>query len=223
MQLTRKRIIAAAMDMIERDGVEAVSMARLATDLGCGLVALYHFVPSRSALLDLVADAMTSAVEIPPGFVGDWLEQVRVQAIGFRQVALTHPHCATLMVGRPPTSARAMRPVEDALASLRGAGVDGHEAVRVVRALLAYTMGSVLNSTGSPLACDGTASADAAEDGSHRPRLRPTEFPNVTELAAQFAGRDPDADFEFGLDLLVRAVATLARAAPALAGERLRP
>ena len=58
MQTTRKRIISAAIDLIERDGIEAFSMRRLAAELGCGLMSLYHHVPSRSSLLDGIAVAV---------------------------------------------------------------------------------------------------------------------------------------------------------------------
>jgi AcrR family transcriptional regulator len=96
MQLTRKLIIGAAIELIEQDGVDAVSMQRLASELGCGVVSLYHHVPSRSALLDGVADAVMSGIAVTSVPGTDWQEQVRAQARAFRQITRAHPRCAML-------------------------------------------------------------------------------------------------------------------------------
>ena len=204
MQLTRKRIIATAMELIERDGVEAVSMQGLATELECGVMSLYSHVPSRPALLDGVADALISGIEITRAPDGCWQQEIRAQAMVFRQIARAHPRCAMLVAGRPLSSARIVRPLEAALATLRAAGFGRQESVRIVRALAAYVVGSLLREVGA-----APGLADAGDDGSHRPRLPAAEFPQLSELAAELRDRDPDADFEFGLDLLLGAAATL--------------
>lgn len=204
MQLTRKRIIAAAMELIERDGVEAISMRRLATELGCGVMSLYNHVPSKSALLDGVADAVMSGIEVNSVPGPGWEEQVRAQARAFRQIARAHPRCTMVVVSRPPASASMVRPVETALASLRAAGFGGQDAVRIVRAFVAYIIGSLLREVGV-----APGLGDDDETGEHRPHLRAAEFPQVTVLITKLSRSDPDADFEFGLDLLVHAIAAL--------------
>jgi AcrR family transcriptional regulator len=206
MQLTRKGIVAAAMDLIERDGVEAVSMRRLATELGCGVMSLYNHVPSKSALLDGVADAVVSGIETTSVPGAGWQEQVRAQARAFRHIARAHPRCTMVVVSRPPSSASMVRPVENALATLREAGFGGHDAVRIVRAFVAYIMGSLLREVG---AVAGRSDGDGEVAEPHRPLLRPAEFPQMTELSAELGTQDPDADFEFGLDLLVHAISAL--------------
>jgi AcrR family transcriptional regulator len=212
MQLTRKLIISAAMELIEQDGVEAVSLRRLANELGCGVVALYNHVPSKSALLDGVADAVMSGLAATSVPGADWQEQVRAQARAFRQIAKAHPRCAIVVVSRPPSSAAIVRPVEEALATVRDAGFGRAEAVRIVRAFVDYIIGSLLSEAAVAwAAADGDGVADV-----RRPRLRASEFPHVTDLGSELSSRDHDADFEFGLDLLMRAVASLqpAQAAP---------
>jgi|HubBroStandDraft_6_1064221.scaffolds.fasta_scaffold44630_2 AcrR family transcriptional regulator len=205
MQLTRKLIIGAAIELIEQDGVDAVSMQRLASELGCGVVSLYHHVPSRSALLDGVADAVMSGIAVTSVPGTDWQEQVRAQARAFRQITRAHPRCAMVVISRPASSAAIVRPAEDALATLRAAGFGRAEAVRIVRAFVAYIVGSVL-----PVAAVSPGLADGGDDGDRpRPRLRAAEFPQVTDLAPELSGSDDEAGFEFGLDLLIRAVAAL--------------
>lgn len=208
MQLTRKRIITTAMDLIEREGVEALSMRRLAAVLGCGVVSLYCYVPSKAALLDGVADAVMSGIKLPPASVRPtdpacWPQQMRAQAMAFREIARQRPRCAMAVVSRRPSSAGTLRPVEHALATLSDAGFGYPESVRIIRALIAYVMGSVLGEVG--VAPD----LDADDGETRRPRLRPGEFPHLVTLAAEHAVSNPDVDFEFGLDLLLRSVAAM--------------
>jgi AcrR family transcriptional regulator len=201
VQLTRKRVIAAAMELIERAGVEAVGMPRLATELGCSVTSLYDQVPSKSALLDGIAEVVLSGIDITYG-PGSWQEQVRAQARALRQVCREHPRCSMAVIGRPPASASIVRPAERALATLRAAGFGGQDAVRIMRAVAAYIMGSLLREAG---AAPGLGDLDDAE--SRRPRLRAAEFPQVRSLTAELNDDDPDAEFEFGLDLLLHSLA----------------
>jgi AcrR family transcriptional regulator len=208
VQLTRRRVITTAMDLIEREGIEALSMHRLAAVLGCGVVSLYCYVPSKAALLDGVADAVMSGIELHParGSAPDaacWPERIRAQATAFREIASKRPRCAMAIVTRRPSSASTLRPVEQALATLSEGGFGHQESVRVIQALIAYVMGSVLRDI------EVAPDLDADDGRSYRPRLRPGEFPHLVTLAAEPAASDPDADFEFGLDLLMRSVAAM--------------
>jgi AcrR family transcriptional regulator len=205
MQLTRSRIITAAIKLIEADGVEAISMYRLATELGCSVMCLYHHVPSKCALLDGVADEVMSAIELTSMPHGRWDERLHAQAIAFRKVARTYPRCAMAAASRRPTSARILRPAENALAVLADAGFGGQDAARIVRAFLAYTIGSIVREVGvAPRLTDGEDAITA------RPSLRQSEFPQITQLSAELRTGDPEADFEFGLALLLQAVAARA-------------
>jgi AcrR family transcriptional regulator len=208
MQLTRERIVTAAVDLIEREGAEAVSMRRVATGLGCGVMSLYNHVPSKSALLDFVAERVMSAIEFTPMPDAGWADQVRAQARAFRAITRTYPRCTMVVVSRPNTSATGLRPMEHALATLREAGFGGSEAVHIVRAFVAYIIGSLLREMG---VAPGISGPDGSDEGGtvRRPKLSQQEFPQVTSLAAELAHKDPEADFEFGLDLLVHAIAAL--------------
>jgi AcrR family transcriptional regulator len=217
MQLTRERIVAAAVELIEREGVDAVSMRRLAAELGSGVMSLYNHVPSKDALLDGVAEQVMSGIDFSSEPGAGWEDQVRAQARAFRQIARAHPRCTMVVVSRPNASATGLRPIEHALATLRGAGFAGDEAVRIVRAFVAYIVGSLLREVGvapslaQPQHQPARPPHDAPPVRQHR--LNPAEFPQVTDLTAELMHKDHDADFEFGLELLVRAVADLRLAA----------
>ncbi len=207
MPPSRSRIIGAAMDLIERDGLHAVTMQRLATALGCGVVALYSHVPSIQALLDGVADAVMSGTGVAPASAASWEDQLVAQARALREAARAHPRCAALAASRPPSSAVRLHPLEHALAALRSAGLGKQDSVRVVRAFAAYAVGSLLREADAMAGLAGPESAVISR------RLRKTEFPQVTDLAAELTRQDPDADFEFGLRLLVHATTALLPAA----------
>jgi AcrR family transcriptional regulator len=211
VQLTRGRVIAAAMALIEAEGAQAVSMTRLATELGCGLVALYSHVPSTHALLDGVVGALVSGIEVaePPG--PDWVARLRAQAEAARRVTSAHPRCTIAVAGRPPATAAALRPAEQTLGTLCAAGFSGPDAIRIMRALAAFLVGCVVLEVG---VAPSLRAADPDAAGSSRPVLRRASFPQLTALVAEWPGActdaDPDALFEFGLELLLRGTAALA-------------
>jgi AcrR family transcriptional regulator len=183
MQLTRKRIIATAIELIEREGVEAASMARLATELGCGVLLLYGLVPSRAELLDGVADEVVSGIVMAgPPEIG-WQDQVRALAWAFRQLARVLPRCAVLALSRPTVPASAVKLAQGVLFSLLDAGFPGPEAMRIMRVVATYVKGAALNEAG--LIC-GVRGAGADDGETRRLGL--------------------DEDFELGLDLLLRAI-----------------
>jgi AcrR family transcriptional regulator len=213
------------MALIEAEGAQAVSMTRLATELGCGLVALYGHVPSAQALLDGVAAAVVSGIEVSGSSVTTvpepgWPTQVRAQVRAARRVVTAHPRCTIAVAGRPPATAAQLRPAEQMLGTLLAAGFGGADAVRIMRALAAYLVGSLVREVGvSP-----GPPHDNAE--STRPVLRSASFPHLTALSAELTGGAadtcPDGDFEFGLELLLLGMAARADARSARGGPPLR-
>jgi hypothetical protein len=192
------------MRLIEAEGAQAVSMTRLAADLGCGLVPLYGQVPSQADLLDGIAAALVSGAAVAKVAGGDWRDDLRSQARGLRSAARQYPRCAVAISGRAPATAAMLRPAEQALATLRTAGFGGQDAVRITRAVAAYLAGSLARDVGVAPGLRGD------DDGDRRRRhLTVADFPHLTSLAAELADADPGADFELGLDLLIRGIDAL--------------
>ncbi|HKD89335.1 MAG TPA: TetR/AcrR family transcriptional regulator C-terminal domain-containing protein [Streptosporangiaceae bacterium] len=207
MQLSRKRIIAAAIELIEADGVEAASMQRLATELGCGLMPLYNHVSSHNALLDGVADEVMSGIAWTSMPDASPQDRVRALACAVRQVAMAHPRCAMLALTRRGVPASLARPAETALSALREAGFSGPGAVLIVRAFASYLVGVLAREAG--FAPGLTEADDSAR------QLRPVEFPQLTEWQSELRASDIDGDFEFGAELLARAITARASCATA--------
>jgi Tetracyclin repressor-like, C-terminal domain len=115
-------------------------------------------------------------------------------------------------VSRPATSAAELLPMEHALTLLRSAGFSEEDAVRVVRMFIGYIVGSLLREVGvAPgLLPQRPLGQDQSVLQADRPLgLDPADFPHVTSMTAEIMHRDHDADFEFGLNLLVHAISEL--------------
>jgi AcrR family transcriptional regulator len=193
MQLTRDRIIDAAVQLIEREGVDAVSMRRVATELGSAPMSLYNHVPSKAALLDGVVEQVAAGIQRPEP-TASWEDDVRAQARAFRAIAHAYPRCTMLVVSRPASTA-ATQTIEHALATLRAAGFGEDDAARTVRAFVAYIVGSLVREFG--ISPSVTAETEAPETELQAPRLSRAEH---------------DADFEFGLEVLLRGITDRRRA-----------
>jgi AcrR family transcriptional regulator len=200
--LSRARIVAAAIDLVEREGAEAVSMRRIAAELGVGVMSLYNHVPNKDALLNGVAEAVLSEIEFTDDPDAHWTDRVRAQARAFRQIAHGHPRSTMLVVSRQLHSNAGLLPVERALATLRGAGFDGIDAVRVLRLFIAFIVGSLLREVGmTPTFAPVRTSADDAEE------VDPVLFPEVSALSSLLHDCDHEAEFDFGVELLIQAIA----------------
>ena len=210
--LSRDLIVRTAVTLIERDGIGAVSMRRLAAELGTGAMSLYNHVPSKAALLDAVAEHILDGMDLDADPAADWREAARTLARGFRQVAIRYPRSVTVVVSRQSNSTTTLRPTELALATVRAAGFDGRTAVRAMRAVVNYVLGCLVHEAGRTEAswsAEGHRHLDDAE-------LAAAGLPNVRELLPALAEHDSEADFEFGLELLISALDGLPR------GEALR-
>ncbi|TRW43093.1 TetR/AcrR family transcriptional regulator [Georgenia yuyongxinii] len=203
--LTRDRVLAAALSLVDAEGVDALTMRRLARELGCNAMALYRYAASRDALLDgVVETVMTDLVILADGT--DWEAQLRRTAHEFRSIALAHPHVVPLLVTRPlstPLGLRPLgtvRPLEMLLTLLVGAGFSAEDALHVYRVYFGFLYGHVLTEL-QELVASPEESDDLLRLGLHR--LPPGEFPLVRQLASALAGYDGVTELDEGLDILL--------------------
>jgi AcrR family transcriptional regulator len=207
--LSRDRIIRAAVDLIEREGADALSMRALAAGLGVAVMSLYNHVPSKAALLDGVAESIMGGMSVADDSAAHWTERGRALVRAFRKVAHDHPRCVTIVLTRKIDAPSGLRPVERALAIADDAGFDGETSVRIMRALLAYALGAQLREVGAAKMLDYLPEDSARHPG----QLDAAEFPHVVALRQNLLRHDPETDFEFGLDLLINALDALPRRA----------
>jgi AcrR family transcriptional regulator len=205
--LTRDRIVQAATELIEREGSDALSMRRVAAELGVAVMSLYNYVPSKAALLDAVAERILAGMIVADDPAMDWTERARALVRAFRKVAHDHPRSITLVLTRRVDAPSGMRPVEHALAIAADAGFDGQTSVRIMRALLAYAIGAQMREVGAAKMLDYLPK-DRADRLAFLDR---TEFPQVVALQQALLSHDPETDFEFGLNLLITGLNALPR------------
>ena len=149
-QVTPPLILQTALAIIDRDGVDGLSMRRLSDAVGRDPAVLYRHVPNKAAVLDGVAEIVLAQLSVDTADP-DWAGQLRTVAHDFRRLALAHPNVVPLLVTRPlatPLGQRppgTLRPLEDVLALLTSAGFTGDDALHIYRVLFAYLYGHVLN------------------------------------------------------------------------------
>jgi AcrR family transcriptional regulator len=204
-KITRDAVLAAALEIIDRDGTDALSMRRLARALNRDPMILYRHAPNKAALLDGVAETVLAQLRVDSADP-DWAGQLRQVARRFRALALAHPHVVPLIVTRPlatPLALRplgTLRPLEDILALLTRAGFTGPDALHIYRALFGFLNGHVLDELQ-----ELTVSPDETDDllrlGLHR--LPVGEFPLLRGLAPVLASYDGAVELERGLDILL--------------------
>jgi AcrR family transcriptional regulator len=209
-KITRDVVLAAALEIIDRDGAEGLSMRRLARALNRDPMILYRHAPNKAALLDGVAETVLAQLRVNPADP-DWAAQLRAIARDYRRLALAHPHVVPLLVTRPlatPLALRpqgTLRPLEDVLALLTGAGFSGPDALHIYRALFGFLHGHVLDEL-QEVVEKPEETDDLLRLGLHR--LPIGEFPLLRSLASVMASYDGAAELERGLDMLLAGLAT---------------
>jgi AcrR family transcriptional regulator len=149
-QLTRSMILRTALEIVDRDGMDRLSMRRLSEALGRDPAMLYRHVPNKAAVLDGVAEIVLAQLAVNTADP-DWVGQLRTVARDFRQLALAHPNVVPLLVTRPLATPLGQRPpgmlrhLEDVLALLTGAGFTVDDALHAYRVLFGFLYGHILN------------------------------------------------------------------------------
>ena len=209
-KITRDLVLTTALQIIDRDGADGLSMRRLARALDRDPMILYRHAPGKAALLDGVAETVLAQLKVDPADP-DWAGQLRAVARDYRALALAHPHVVPLLVTRPlatPLALRppgTLRPLEDILALLTRAGFSGADALHIYRALFGFLHGHVLNEL-QELVDNPDETDDLLRLGLHR--LPIGQFPLLRSLAPVLAAYDGAAELERGLDILLTGLAT---------------
>jgi AcrR family transcriptional regulator len=213
--LTREAIVAAAIKLLDAEGLDGFSMRRVAEELDTGAASLYWHVGSKDGLLDLVMEEVIGEMEVPDPEPERWEEQLREVARKMRETILRHRDIVRVSIGRIPMGPNALRLNERVLAILRAGGVPDELAVQSFLLLISVVNGFTMDETGYVEEPPETAPPmdQAAEMvRGYLGSLPPDQFPNVIEVADHFAMTDQDARFELLLDLFVDGLATRAQA-----------
>jgi AcrR family transcriptional regulator len=203
--LTRDQVLRTALDIIDREGVDSLSMRRLGKVLGRDPMTLYRFADTKTQLLDGVVELVIDELTVD-STDDDWQAQLRLVARRFRDIAVAHPHVVPLMVTRPlatPLALRphgTLRPLEATLALLVRSGFTDVDALHVYRLFFGFLYGHVLNEL-QELVDNPEETDDLLRLGLHRLPIK--EFPLLRGLAPALASYDGATELERGLDTLL--------------------
>ncbi|MER6036024.1 TetR/AcrR family transcriptional regulator [Streptomyces sp. NPDC001835] len=193
--LTDHQLASAALAVIDRDGLSALSMRAVAQELGMSTMGVYRYVQDREDLERLVVERVLSEVDTAaPDAGAPWRDRIEVMARRLRDTVGAHPEAIPLTVVHRHRSPAGLRWSETVLAILTTAGISGERRVIALRALLGYLIGAIQLEHLGPLAGPGTTAIT---------RLPPDEFPHMTQTARTARTMDADREFLGGLRLLL--------------------
>jgi AcrR family transcriptional regulator len=194
-RLSRPAIFKAALQLLDAEGTQALTMRRLGSEMGVEAMSLYRHVSSKDALLDGIGGQLLSELDVAGGD-GDWAVTADRLMLGLRAIAKAHPAAFALVGLRALNTIEAMRPVEALLVALRHGGFPPDRAVAAFRLFSGYLRGYAL----SEIAGFTLTSANHGLTGEQLP---PDEFPAIRGLAAEFGRQPTDDDFRAGIATIV--------------------
>ena len=203
--LSRDEVLAAAVRLVDADGLDGLTMRRLGQELGRDPMALYRYTRNREALLDGVAEHVLDQLDIPTEG-SEWQVELRRIAHDVRALAMAHPHVVPLLVTRPPMTPLGLRPLgtlrplERILELLTNAGFPPADALHVYRTYFGFLFGSLLNEL-QEVSHDPEESEALLRLGLHR--LPAEQFPLLRGLASELVRFDGAAELDRGLEALL--------------------
>jgi AcrR family transcriptional regulator len=210
--LSRKRVLQAAVALADEEGIEALSMRRLADELGVKAMSLYNHVANKDDLLDGIVDAAYREIAIPSAEV-DWKTQIRELAVSFHETMLRHPWASGQQVHQKPGPGR-LRYGDTLLGYFRGSGFSKDLTYHAYHVIESYILGFTFQVL-SYRNIDMEQFADIAASFM-RGEFR-DEYPHFTEHAQQHMEPEPGQNdvnaYELGLDVLLDGLERLRDAA----------
>ncbi|MPZ84236.1 MAG: TetR family transcriptional regulator [Actinophytocola sp.] len=193
--LTPTAVAAATVAVIDRDGLDALTMRTVAKELGMATMSLYRYVSDRAELEALVVDHVLAGIDLSPPTGADWRARVTVLIERMRDAVRAHSGMVPLMVRHRHSSPASLHWIEATLTVLTDAGFRGVDRAIAQRTVVGFLIGALQSEYYGPLSGTGTATMA---------RLSAEEFPTLTETAADAREIPPDEEFRRGLDIVLR-------------------
>jgi AcrR family transcriptional regulator len=208
-RLSRALVLRAALEIADEGGLDALTMQRIGRRLGVEAMSLYRHVRNKEDILDGIVDLVFEEIGLPGDDV-DWLDALRMRATSTRDVLARHPWAVGRMESRVQPGPANLHHHDTVLGILFGAGFSSTMATHAYSLLDAYIYGFALQQSNAHLITPDTLSevtGDVIE------RMAGDEYPHMQRVGRELmiAGFEFGREFEFGLDLILRAVGQLPR------------
>ena len=202
--LSRDRVLHVAIELADENGLDGLTMRKLAKELGVEAMSLYNHVANKDDLLDGMIDIVFSEID-PPAADGDWKQELRKRAVSTRQALLRHRWAVGEMEGRSDHGPSNLRVHDAVLGCLRGAGFSVEMSVHGMSVQDAYIYGFALQQTDmTPETAEDFAAVAQQQMVDYADAL--AEYPHLVEVVGGYvatAGYDYEAEFVFGLDVIL--------------------
>ena len=197
--LSRERILNAAIELADEDGIEALTMRRLGRRLGVEAMSLYNHVTDKDDILDGMVELITSEFEVPIN-LPDWRSSIRSSTVSAHEALRRHPWASGVIESRARSGPVRLHLLDATIGVLTGAGFPMPVVIRTLMALDSHTYGFTLQEQAWPFPVE-----DAPEMATALAAELPADYPNMAAMVAFVATTQPGTilEFEFGLDLLL--------------------
>ncbi|MGA8211336.1 MAG: TetR/AcrR family transcriptional regulator C-terminal domain-containing protein [Nocardioidaceae bacterium] len=206
--LNRERTLSVALAVADAEGIEAVTMRRLARELGVEAASLYHHVRGKEEILDGLVEAVASKIELPKGFAS-WRQSISQRAHHTRATLRNHPWAVSLMASRTSPGPATLRLLETGIQYFREGGFSIVLAAQAISTVDSYVHGFVLQEVNLPFRDESEL---AVMTGAIMERFPASEFPYLFELTLEHVlqpGYDYGQEFDSGLKVVLDGVAAL--------------
>ena len=207
--LTRERIVAAGIAIADQDGLARVSVRRIAAQLDSSPMSLYHYVPSKRDLLNLMLDAANANFGWPAKTITDWRGVLCHFAWESRRCLKQHPWVNQLRASDPEYGPESIRILEWLLTSLSRVGLDVRTAIQVIGVLFVFVNGFVADERSRWSASHGAGRRPSVNQPTFAKAVVATgNYPHVKRFIEMTAEIPDDQGFERALDLILNGVAS---------------
>jgi AcrR family transcriptional regulator len=201
--LTRDAIVDAGLTLLEREGLQGVSMRKLAQELGAGAASLYWHVGDKEELLSLMLDRIVGESETIEPDPEHWQESVKEMLRATRRLMLRRRDAAQLSLGRIPAGPNSLPVMERTLSVLHAAGLPPRVISYAADMFALFVGGFAFEESMPP-------QGDPRALGEYFASLPPEQFPTLTALAGDLTEGGADERFEFAIELLVKGLEAMA-------------
>lgn len=213
---SRESIARAAIGVADQQGIDAVTMRRVASELGTGAMSLYRYVDSKNALYDVMIDEMLT--QLGPGhgrapyeqLCGDWRADLRTIARGNRSLQLAHPWFPRLTAIRPAMGPNMLDVIETSMSALDGLGLGVDDMMEICNLVLNWVTGFVQDELGRLRTQRDTGLSEAELQQSQVPYIEGVlaegKHPYLNRIVHEAAHRSADERFERALDRLIAGI-----------------
>jgi AcrR family transcriptional regulator len=206
--VNRERTLEVALAVADTEGIEAVTMRRVARELGVEAASLYHHVHGKAEILDGLVEAVAGRIELPEPSPS-WRADITQRARHTRATLCGHPWAVSLMASRTSPGPATLRLLETGIRSFRQGGFSVVQAAHAISTVDSYVHGFVLQEVNLPFRDESQL---AAMTGQIMETFPTSEFPYLFELTLEHVlqpGYDYGQEFDSGLEVVLDGVAAL--------------